>query len=34
VLVSPLRDVIRSRHASGDDRQLPALEAAFELASR
>jgi hypothetical protein len=33
VIVSPLRDIIRSRVAAGDDRQLPALEAALELAS-
>lgn len=32
VLVSPLRDIIRSRLAAGDDRQLPALEATLELA--
>ena len=32
VLVSPLRDIIRSRTAAGDLRQLPALEAALELA--
>jgi transcriptional regulator with XRE-family HTH domain len=32
VLVSPLRDIIRSRTAAGDQRQLPALEAALELA--
>lgn len=34
VLVSPLRDIIRSRTAAGDQRQLPALETALELASR
>ena len=33
VLVSPLRDIIRSRIAAGDQRQLPALEAALELTS-
>ncbi|MEI7761376.1 MAG: hypothetical protein WCJ67_11530 [Thermoleophilia bacterium] len=32
VLVSPLRDIIRSRTAAGDQRQLPALEAALDLA--
>lgn len=32
VLVSPLRDIIRSRLAAGDERQLPALEAVLELA--
>jgi hypothetical protein len=32
VLVSPLRDIIRSRVALGDERQLPALEATLELA--
>ena len=32
VLVSPLRDIIRSRVAAGDNRQLPALEATLELA--
>ena len=32
VLVSPLRDIIRSRLAAGDERQLPALEATLELA--
>jgi hypothetical protein len=31
VLVSPLRDIIRSRIAAGDHRQLPALEATLEL---
>jgi hypothetical protein len=31
VHASPLRDIIRSRLAAGDDRQLPALEAALEL---
>jgi hypothetical protein len=31
VLVSPLRDIIRSRTAAGDERQLSALEAALEL---
>lgn len=31
VLVSPLRDIIHSRTAAGDQRQLPALEAALEL---
>lgn len=31
VLVSPLRDIIRSRTAAGDHRQLPALEATLEL---
>jgi hypothetical protein len=31
VLVSPLRDIIRSRLAAGDERQLPALQAALEL---
>jgi hypothetical protein len=30
--VSPLRDIIRSRLAAGDTRQLPALRAALELA--
>jgi hypothetical protein len=30
-LASPLRDIIRSRHASGDERQLSALEVALEL---
>jgi len=29
--VSPIRDIIRSRTASGDHRQLPALEATLEL---
>ena len=32
VLVSPLRDIIRSRTVAGDRRQLPALEAVLELA--
>ena len=32
VLVSPLRDIIRSRTAAGDPRQLPAREATLELA--
>lgn len=32
ILVSPLRDIIRSRTAAGDHRQLPALEATLELA--
>ena len=32
LLVSPLRDIIRSRTAAGDQRQLPALEATLELA--
>ena len=32
LLVSPLRDIIRSRTAAGDLRQLPALEATLELA--
>jgi hypothetical protein len=32
VLVSPLRDLIHSRTTAGDQRQLPALEAALELA--
>ena len=31
VHASSLRDIIRSRLAAGDDRQLPALEAALEL---
>lgn len=31
VRASSLRDIIRSRLAAGDDRQLPALEAALEL---
>lgn len=31
VHASSLRDIIRSRFAAGDDRQLPALEAALEL---
>ena len=31
VLVSPVRDIIRSRLAAGDERQLPALEAVLEL---
>jgi hypothetical protein len=31
VLTLPLRDIIRSRLAAGDNRQLPALEAALEL---
>lgn len=31
VRVASLRDIIRSRLAAGDDRQLPALEAALEL---
>ena len=31
VQASSLRDIIRSRLAAGDDRQLPALEAALEL---
>ena len=31
VHASSLRDIIRSRVAAGDDRQLPALEAALEL---
>ena len=31
VLVSPMRDIIRSRLAAGDERQLPALEAVLEL---
>jgi hypothetical protein len=31
ILVAPLRDIIRSRLAAGDHRQLPALEAALEL---
>ena len=29
--VAALRDIIRSRLAAGDERQLPALEAALEL---
>lgn len=33
VQASSLRDIIRSRLAAGDDRQLPALEAALELES-
>ncbi len=32
VQASSLRDIIRSRLAAGDERQLPALEAALELA--
>jgi hypothetical protein len=32
ILVSPLRDIIRSRLAAGDTRQLPALQATLELA--
>ncbi|MFN0128479.1 MAG: hypothetical protein ACKV19_17530 [Verrucomicrobiales bacterium] len=32
ILVSPVRDIIRSRTAAGDQRQLPALEATLELA--
>lgn len=32
VLCSPIRDILRSRMATGDLRQLPALEAALELA--
>ena len=31
VLASSLRDIVRSRLAAGDNRQLPALEAALEL---
>ena len=31
---SPLRDILRSRIAAGDLRQLPALEAALELSAR
>ena len=34
VRVSSLRDVIRSRLAAGDERQLPALRATLELAPR
>ena len=30
VLVSPVRDIIRSRIAAGDERQLPALEAVLD----
>jgi hypothetical protein len=32
VLCSPIRDIIRSRMATGDSRQMPALETALELA--
>lgn len=32
ILVSPMRDIILSRTATGDQRQLPALEAVLELA--
>ena len=31
ILASPLRDIVRSRLAAGDTRQLPALQAALEL---